>query len=99
MATKVVLISLFVFACLQVTPADARKAQPGPVEKNFGVGDLVYKEDIKEPLPNAFGGNDIFGRKRTRGMIELRYQGLMQDGRALFYRRDVSLLTNETTMN
>jgi len=65
---------------------------------NFGLGDVVYRRELKEPLPNAFGGNDIWGRKRTVGTVELRYIGL--DGRiAMFARRDTQILTNETTVN
>jgi len=55
--------------------------------------------DTKEPLPNAFGGADIFGRKRTTGKIEVRYMGMLSPGHPVFRRRDVSILTNETTMN
>ena len=64
----------------------------------FGIGDVVYKHELKEPLPNAFGGRDIWGRKRTVGLIELRYLG-MDGSVAVFARRDTSLLTNETTVN
>ena len=67
-------------------------------EKTFGVGDVVYKKELKEALPNAFGGKDIWGRKRTVGLIEVRYLGFA-DGVAHFARRDTKILTNETTVN
>ena len=64
----------------------------------FGVGDIVFRREIKEALPNALGGKDIFGRRRTVGLIELRYIGF--DGKtAVFARRDTRILTNENTMN
>ena len=67
-------------------------------EKTFGVGDVVYRKELKEALPNAFGGRDIWGRKRTVGLIEVRYLGFA-DGVAHFARRDTKVLTNETTVN
>lgn len=65
---------------------------------DYGVGDVVYRRELKEPLPNAFGGRDIWGRKRVIGTIEVRYRGLDR-GAAVFSRRDTRLLTNETTVN
>jgi len=67
-------------------------------EQTFGVGDVVYRKELKEALPNAFGGKDIWGRKRTVGLIEVRYLGFA-DGVAHFARRDTKILTNETTVN
>ena len=67
-------------------------------EKTFGVGDVVYKKELKEALPNAFSGNDIWGRKRTVGLIEVCCLGFA-DGVAHFARRDTKILTNETTVN
>lgn len=78
---------------LVVTPVSAVAA-----EQTFGVGDVVYRKELKEALPNAFGGKDIWGRKRTVGLIEVRYLGFV-DGVAHFARRDTKILTNETTMN
>jgi hypothetical protein len=75
----------------------ATGAQAAP--RDFGVGDLVYRKDTREALPNAFGGKDIFGRKRNTGYTEIRYLGIGADGLAHFVRRDVSIMTNENTMN
>jgi hypothetical protein len=74
--------------------ATAASAEP----KSFGVGDVVYKKELKEPLPNVFGKPDLFGRKRIVGFIELRYLGL-HDGAARFVRRDTQIFTNENTVN
>lgn len=67
-------------------------------ETFVSVGDTLVKITMRESLPNAFGGSDIFGRKRDRGFVEVRYMGLAADGRAVFRRRTVDVYTNETTM-
>lgn len=87
---------LTVFAAvtaLALTPALAVAA-----EQTFGKGDIVYRKELSEPLPNAFGGKDIFGRKRQIGFVEIRYLGF-SDGVAHFGRRDVRIISNQTTMN
>ena len=63
------------------------------------VGDVLVKVTLKDSLPNIFGKADIFGRKRDRGYIEIRFMGMAQDGRAIFRRRTVEILTNETTLS
>ena len=63
------------------------------------VGDVVVKVSLKKSLPNAFGGADIFGRKRDRGFIEVRFMGIGPGGRAVFRRRTVDIYSNETTMS
>ena len=63
------------------------------------VGDALVKVTLRESLPNAFGGADIFGRKRERGFVEIRYMGMTQDGRAVFRRKTVDIFSNETTMS
>jgi hypothetical protein len=82
-----------VAALLALAPAMANAA-----EQVFGKGDVVYRKELSEPLPNAFGGKDIFGRKRQIGFIEIRYLGF-SDGVAHFARRNVRYMTNETTLN
>lgn len=63
------------------------------------VGDIMFRADAKESLPNAFGRADLFGRTRDRGFSELRYMGLNRANQPVFRRRDVDVLTNETTMS
>ena len=65
----------------------------------MSIGDVLLKVTLCESLPNAFGKADIFGRKRDRGFVEIRYMGLANDGRAIFRRRTVDILSNETTMS
>jgi hypothetical protein len=74
-------------------------SQPENKESYVSVGDMLVKMTLRESLPNAFGGADVFGRKRDRGFIEIRYMGLSEDGRAIFRRRSVDIYSNETTMS
>lgn len=69
------------------------------VEIYTSVGDLLVKVTLKEGLPNALGGSDIFGRKRERGFVELRFMGMAPDGRAIFRRKSVDIVSNETTLS
>jgi hypothetical protein len=89
-------------AVLSPTPAAAKEFtyidRPENKETFVSVGDVLVKVRLRESLPNAFGGADIFGRKRDRGFIEIRYMGLAEDGRAVFRRRTIDIYTNETTM-
>jgi hypothetical protein len=62
------------------------------------VGDVMLRTDAKESLPNAFGSADVFGRTRDRGFSEIRYMGLNSAKQPVFRRRDVEILTNETTL-
>ena len=68
------------------------------IELTSGIGGIILRVSVKENLPNAFGKADIFGRTRDRGFSELRYMG-MAHGQAVFRRRDVDIVTNETTMS
>lgn len=74
-------------------------SQPLNEEVYTSVGDRMARVTIKEPLPNALGGSDIFGRKREKGFVELRFMGMTEDGRAVFRRRTVDVVSNETTMS
>ena len=71
--------------------------QPQGVELMAGIGDVIVRIDLTEDLPNAFGKGDLFGRTRDRGFSEIRYMGLL-DGAPVFRRRDVDIMTNETTL-
>ncbi len=88
--TPQIIMLVAVLCVIGATPADAETAK-------FGLGDVVYRKELKEPLPNAFGKADIFGRKRTAGFIEVRYVGFAE-GVAQFARRGTQVLSNETTV-
>ncbi len=64
-----------------------------------GVGDTLITIDKYRNLENALGKADVFGRKTKEGRIEVRFAGMEKDGSVVLYRRDISILTNETTMS
>jgi len=61
-------------------------------------GDAVIKVINRESMPNAFGAADIFGRTRATGTTSLIFIGAT-DNVANFIRRDVSISSQQTTMN
>jgi hypothetical protein len=71
----------------------------GPRSGIAGPGDLVARVDKERNLQNAFGASDIFGRKTKEGFTELRFAGVDSQGRAVLFRTDTSIETNETTMS
>lgn len=72
--------------------------QPQRVELTAGIGDVIIRIDVIEDLPNLWGRADLYGRTRERGFSELRYMGMVGE-KAVFRRRDVDIMTNETTMS
>src|SRR4051812_38761814 len=60
-------------------------------------GDLVMDINVTEALPNAFGGADLFGRRRPAGRTVVQYLGI-ENGTAYFSRQSTSISSNETTM-
>lgn len=64
-----------------------------------GVGDVVLRVTKQRNLENAFGKADLFGRKTNEGFSELRFAGVEKSGEVVLYRKDVRIITNETTMS
>ena len=64
-----------------------------------GPGDLVLRIDRERSLENAFGKADLFGRKTKEGFTELRFAGVEPSGEVVLFRKDVQIVTNETTMS
>ena len=64
-----------------------------------GPGDLLLRVDRERNLENAFGKADIFGRKTKEGFTELRFGGVEANGEVVLLRKDVQIITNETTMS
>lgn len=64
-----------------------------------GPGDVVLRVDRERNLENVVGKADIFGRKTKEGFTEVRFAGIEPSGVVVLYRKDVSILTNETTMS
>jgi hypothetical protein len=76
---------------------DAQPISAGQ-SKQAGVGDTVLDLKITEPLPNAFGKADVFGRTRDAGRVIVRYLG-ERNGVAYFSRQNVTIQSNDTTMS
>lgn len=97
--TTALIAALFVAACGSVNQQTVEPARPIPAGTMMaGAGDTVLDLKVTEPLPNAFGKADLFGRTREAGRIVVKYLG-EKDGRAWFGRRDVALSSNDTTMS
>lgn len=64
-----------------------------------GPGELIVRVSKQRNLVNAFGRADFFGRRTDEGYAELRFAGIDTDGTVVFYRNEISILTNETTMS
>ena len=60
---------------------------------------MVLRVERERSLENAFGKADIFGRKTKEGFTELRFGGVEENGEIVLIRKDVQILTNETTMS
>ncbi|MDP3738633.1 MAG: hypothetical protein Q8R02_14655 [Hyphomonadaceae bacterium] len=99
MRIKLAVAAVVMLAACGSVKQQATTNRAANVESVVSVGDVMLRVDVKESLPNAFGKADIFGRKRNKGFSEIRYMGLGADGKAIFRRRDVDVVTNETTMN
>jgi hypothetical protein len=94
-------IILSVSLCLTCcAPVQMRAQMDRPAgELYVSAGDIVLRVQRADSLPNVFGRADLFGRTRDRGFSEVRYMGLNSAGSPVFRRRDVDIMTNETTMS
>jgi hypothetical protein len=89
----------FTFSASAAAQQSTKIDRAANTESYASIGDTLVRVSIRESLPNAFGGADVFGRKRDKGFVEIRYMGMTPDGRAIFRRRSVDVYSNETTMN
>ena len=71
------------------------------LDRNFlaGPGDVVLRINKQRNLENAFGKSDVFGRKTNEGFVEIRFAGVESTGQIVLSRKDVQIITNETTMS
>ena len=101
MVAKIFLISASVGLLLGCRSTKTHEHVSRPTVKVLEtyIGGKIFKVDRTRPLPNAFGGADIFGRKIYAGYTELRYQGLTDDGRILLRLTEVETHSTETTMS
>lgn len=79
--------------------AQTRERKSPDEARETYVGGQIFKIDRTRPLPNAFGGADIFGRKVYAGFSELRYHGLTEDGKIILRITEVGTHSTETTMS
>lgn len=100
---EMMLLLAAVSLAVPMTALEAKQStsinRPENTESYASIGDVLVKVTLRESLPNAFGKADIFGRKRDRGFVEIRFMGVTEDGRAVFRRRTVDIYSNETTMS
>lgn len=64
-----------------------------------GNGDVILRINKERNLQNAFGASDIFGRKTNEGFVEVRFAGIEPTGWVVLSRKDVQIISNETTMS
>ena len=64
-----------------------------------GIGDVILRINKERNLKNAFGASDIFGRKTNEGFVEVRFAGIEPTGEVVLSRKDVQIISNETTMS
>ena len=93
-----ILLVVLLSSCSAVKHSSKSKDAIGKA-RIAGVGDVVLRVDKYRSLLNAFGKADIFGRKTKEGFSEIRFAGVETDGTVVFYRKDVLIHTNETTMS
>jgi hypothetical protein len=92
------LFSILVSNCASIQHTSSTD-QPTGKKIIAGVGDIVLRVNKMRNLENVFGKADIFGRKTNEGFAELRFAGIESSGEVVLYRKDVHVLTNETTMS
>jgi hypothetical protein len=71
--------------------------QPFNQQRTAGVGDVVLRIDKQRNLENIFGKASIWGKKTNEGFTEVRFAGVEDNGEVVLYRKDVEIITNETT--
>lgn len=92
------LFSLILSGCASIEHTSIIE-QPIDQPALVGVGDIVLRVNRQRNLENAFGKADMFGRKTNEGFSELVFAGVEASGEIVLYRKDVSIITNETTMS
>jgi curli biogenesis system outer membrane secretion channel CsgG len=73
--------------------------QPTGQVRLAGIGDVVLRVNKQRNLENIAGKADMWGRKTNEGFSELRFAGIETTGEVVLYRKDVQIISNETTMS
>ena len=97
-----IIISVVLLACISGCATVEHTSSPEQhIGKRFivGVGDVVLRVNKQRNLENIFGKASISGRKTNEGFSELRFAGIETSGEVVLYRKDVRIMTNETTMS
>jgi len=92
------LVAVFIAACSTIEHT-SNTEQSLSKSMIAGVGDVVLRVNKQRNLENVFGKADLFGRKTNEGFSELRFAGVEKNGEVVLYRKDVQIITNETTMS
>lgn len=90
--------AVFISGCATIEHTSNTEQSIGK-KSTVGVGDVVLHVNKQRNLENAFGKADLFGRKTNEGFSELRFAGVEKSGEVVLYRKDVHIITNETTMS
>lgn len=64
-----------------------------------GIGDLVIRANKTRDMENIFGRASMYGRQTNEGYSELHFAGVDEKGQVILYRKDLAIVTNETTMS
>jgi hypothetical protein len=92
------ILVVFNFGCAAIEHTSYIEQPVGQV-RIAGIGDVVLRVNKQRNLENISGKADIFGRKTNEGFAELRFAGLENSGEIVLYRKDVQIISNETTMS
>jgi len=93
-------IAALLVACGSIEVSQTVRTEAAKLGESYiaGVGDTVIEVIKEESMPNIAGKADIWGRTRPTGTVVLVYAGL-RNGNALFFRRDLDIKSDKTTMN
>lgn len=95
MKTLITLAVMFLLgSCGSIQQYQTLQQPQGRVLQTY-VGGTILRIEKQESLPNAFGGADIYGGRRPKGAIELKYLGLGVDGRIKLRVLSTDVTTNE----
>ena len=88
---------LMLLSCASIQHYE-RLNQPTDIVLETHIGGSIFKLSRSSDLPNVFGKADIYGGKVDCGFLELRYQGMTDDGRLILRLTDIETQSTETTM-
>lgn len=87
-------LTILLGSCGSIQQYQTLQQPQGQVLQTY-VGGTILRLEKQESLPNAFGGADIYGGRRPKGAIELKYLGLGVDGQIKLRVLSTDITTNE----